>query len=75
MQSLRGLVALAIVWGLVVPILGVHQNQLLPGSLHWVIQGLHLLVGTVAMGLGNRLASRIKQIQTPTYQAYESDLV
>ena len=71
----RGLVALAIGWGLIVPMLGMSQNQLLPGSLHWVIQGLHLLFGIVAMGLGNGLARRIKQIQTPTHQAYESDLV
>jgi hypothetical protein len=62
----RGLVALAIVWGLIVPILGMSQNQLLPSALHWVIRVLHLLIGIVAMGLGNGLASRIKQVQTPT---------
>ena len=57
----RGFVALAIVWGLIVPILGMSQNQLLPGSLHWMIQVLHLLIGIVAMGLGQGLAIRIKQ--------------
>src|SRR5262249_46221284 len=39
-----GLVALAIVWGLIVPILGLTQTQLLPGSAHWIIQLLHLLI-------------------------------
>ena len=57
----RGLVALAIVWGLVVPILGLTQTQLLPGSLHWVIRVVHLLVGMGAMGLGERLAAQVKQ--------------
>jgi hypothetical protein len=60
-----GLVALAIVWGLIVPILGLTQTRLLPGDAHWVIQVLHLLVGIVAMALGQGLATRIKQIHTP----------
>jgi hypothetical protein len=67
----RGLVALAIVWGLVVPILGMTQTWLLPGDTHWVIQILHLLIGIVAMALGQGLATRIKQIQTLAHQAYE----
>ena len=56
----RGLAALAIVWGLIVPILGMTQTQLLPGDAHWVIRVLHLLVGLVALGLAERLAVRIK---------------
>jgi hypothetical protein len=68
----RGFVALAMVWGLIVPILGMTQNQLLPGALHWMIQILHLLIGIVAMSLGNGLAHRIKQAQTLAHQADES---
>src|SRR5689334_4775000 len=56
----RGLAALAIVWGLIVPILGMAQTQLLPGDAHWVIRVLHLLVGLGALGLAERLAVRIK---------------
>jgi hypothetical protein len=56
-----GLVALAIVWGLIVPILGMTQTQLLPGSAHWVIRVLHLLLGLGAMGQGEGLAARIKR--------------
>ena len=51
-----GLPLLALVWSLIMPALGVMQLRLLPGSLHWVIQLLHLLVGVVAMGLGHALA-------------------
>jgi hypothetical protein len=48
-----GLVALAIVWGLIVPILGMTQNQL-----------LHLLLGLGAIGQGEGLAARIKRART-----------
>jgi hypothetical protein len=53
-------VALAIVWGLIVPILGLTQERLLPGDAHWVIQVLHLLVGLGAIGQAEGLAARIK---------------
>src|SRR2546429_216807 len=55
-----GVVALALVWGVIVPILGVAQFRLLPGSMHWIIQVLHLLVGLVAIGLADTLARQIK---------------
>jgi hypothetical protein len=58
-----GFVALATVWGLIVLVLGVTQNQLLPGAAHWVIQLLHLLSGLGAMGLGDRLARISKHSQ------------
>lgn len=53
-----GLVALAIVWGFVVPILGYTQDSLLPGPAHWLIQVVHLLVGVTAIGLAETLARR-----------------
>src|ERR1051326_149035 len=40
-----GPVALALVWGLVVPILGVTQDSLLPGPAHVVVRVVHLLLG------------------------------
>lgn len=55
-----GAVALALVWGLIVPILGITQVRLLPGSLHWIIQVAHLLVGLVAIGLAGTLGRQIK---------------
>jgi hypothetical protein len=53
------LVALAVLWGVVVPILGLTQERLLPGDLHWLIQALHLLVGITAIALAQILAIRI----------------
>lgn len=55
----RGLAVIVLLWSLVVPALGVSQVRLLPGSGHWVIQVLHLLVALIAMGLGHALARRI----------------
>lgn len=53
-----GLVGLAVVWGLIVPILGLTQAGLLPGPLHWIIRVLHLLVGLAAISLSEVLARR-----------------
>ncbi|HEX7049840.1 MAG TPA: hypothetical protein VF188_06465 [Longimicrobiales bacterium] len=55
-----GRVALAVVWGLVVPILGMTQTRLLPGSLHWLIQIVHLAIGMGAVGIADGLAKRIR---------------
>jgi hypothetical protein len=60
-----GLVALAAVWGLVVPVLGLSQQELLPGSAHWLIEVLHLLVGVAAIGLSETLATRAKARLVP----------
>src|SRR5919202_1757231 len=40
-----GLVAGAAVWGLLVPIVGLAERNLLPGSAHWVILVIPLLLG------------------------------
>lgn len=61
----RGLAAVALGWGLIVPILGVTQSGLLPGPYHWVIQLIHLLVGVVAMGMGVRLGGHIRELPSP----------
>ncbi len=68
----RGLVALAIVWGLVVLALGITQTRLLPGSAHWVIQVLHLLVGLGAMGQAEGLAARIRRAESRPSDASRS---
>jgi hypothetical protein len=46
----------SVLWGLIVLALGMTQTQLFPGSLHWVIRVIHLLVGVGAMAQGERLA-------------------
>ncbi|HEY7849547.1 MAG TPA: hypothetical protein VIC27_05740 [Ktedonobacterales bacterium] len=52
----RWLVALAFVWGVITPLLGLTQTRLLPFQGHWVIQILHLLVGLTAIALAQLLA-------------------
>jgi uncharacterized membrane protein YdfJ with MMPL/SSD domain len=54
------LVAFAIAWGVVVPVFGMTQTQILPGSFHWMVQVLHLLVGVGALALAETLARRIR---------------
>jgi hypothetical protein len=65
----RGRVALAFVWGIIVVALGMTQNGILPGSFHWIVQAVHLLVGLAAMGQAEGLAVRIKGTQTLVPQA------
>src|SRR5438067_12391264 len=55
----RGLVAAAVVWGLLTVWLGQAQDSLLPDpSMHWIVQLLHLIVGMGAIGLGEAIGGR-----------------
>jgi hypothetical protein len=60
-----GLVAGAVVLGLIVPVVGLTQRELLPGSAHIVIEVLHLLLGLGLLGLAENLASRAKARLAP----------
>jgi hypothetical protein len=51
-----GLPVLALAWGVLVIALGVTQDTLLPGDLHWMIRVLHLLVGLALVGQAEALA-------------------
>jgi hypothetical protein len=54
-------VAVAVAWGLVVPILGLTQDQILTGDpQHQVIRVLHLLVGLAAIGMAEGLGRAIR---------------
>ncbi|HEY4914907.1 MAG TPA: hypothetical protein VIJ91_13430 [Candidatus Dormibacteraeota bacterium] len=55
-------VVVAVAWGLLAPILGLTQQGLLTGDWHWTIQVLHLLIGLGAIGQGENLALRMKQV-------------
>ena len=61
-----GWVVLAVVWGLVAPILGLTQDRLLVGGWHWTIQVLHLLIGLGAMGQGENLVMRMGRLGVRT---------
>lgn len=53
------LVAFAIVLGLVLPVFGVTHGRILSGSLHWIIQVLHLLLGIGALRLADSLGGYV----------------
>jgi hypothetical protein len=53
-----GLPVVAFVWGIVVIALGMTQDSLLTGDLHWLIKIVHLLVGLGAVGQAEVLAVR-----------------
>lgn len=60
-----GTVAFAAAWGLLVVILGLAQEELLPGTWHWTIQVLHLLISMGAIWWGRRLVRLIAMAQRP----------
>jgi hypothetical protein len=51
-----GLAAFAIAWGLLVAGVGMTQQGLLPGDLHWIVRVMHLVIGLAAMPIAERLA-------------------
>ena len=51
------LVAFGFVWGVIVLTLGMTQQSILVGSLHWIIRVLHLAVGIAAMPIAERLVA------------------
>ena len=60
-----GMVAAAVVLGLIVIVVGLTQRELLTGSAHVVIEVLHLLLGVGAVGLAESLATRAKARPAP----------
>src|SRR5215471_5020717 len=73
-SGMRLLGAIGIVYALLVPAFGVTQATLLVGSLHWLIQTAHLLVGLGALAFIEVLSRRylsLKQviIKAPAPQA------
>lgn len=55
------LAAGVLLYGVLVIVLGVSQRSLLVGPYHWVIQLLHLLVGALAVGIGQIAAARARR--------------
>jgi hypothetical protein len=48
----------ALLLGLLVIVVGMRQSSLLVGPFHWVIQVVHLLLGVLAVGIGQIAAAR-----------------
>jgi hypothetical protein len=65
----RGMVAAAVAWGVIAPILGLTQANLLTNNWHWTIQVLHLLVGLAMIGTGEGLYLRMRRRGAPTPKA------
>src|SRR5215470_19796184 len=65
-SGMRLLGALGIVYALLVPVFGVTQATLLVGSLHWLIQTAHLLVGLGALALAGILSTRYLRLKQLT---------
>lgn len=55
-----GLVLVAVLWGIGLPLWGMAQDNIFPGAYHWITQVLHLLCGLGAMGLAEILAVKIR---------------
>ena len=55
----RGLAVFALVWGIALPVFGMRQGMILVGSLRWITQVIHLLMGITAMAVADRLAKRV----------------
>ena len=64
--GMRLLAVIGIVYALFVPVFGVTQATLLVGSLHWLIQTAHLLVGLGALALIGVLSIRYLRLKQMT---------
>jgi len=64
--GMRLLGVIGIVYALFVPVFGVTQATLLVGSLHWLIQTAHLLVGLGALALIGVLSIRYLRLKQMT---------
>jgi hypothetical protein len=49
--------AVAVGWGVLMFVFGMTQAQILPGEMHVVVEIAHLLIGIVAIGLGEALVA------------------
>jgi hypothetical protein len=62
-----GLGITAFIVGLIVAIFGMTQQRIMAGSnLHWIIQVVHLLLGILAIGIGEMIAGRYKRVVVAT---------
>src|SRR5262245_45925159 len=52
----------ALIAGAIMIILGWNQSALMVGSLHWVIQIVHLVLGLLVIGLGHMGAARYRKV-------------
>jgi len=64
-----GLALATFIVGLALAIVGLYQQQWLPGSSHWIIQVIHLLLGLSTIGLGEMINGRTRRLVKNTAAA------
>jgi hypothetical protein len=52
---------IAVVWAAAVVYVGINQGQWMPGSGHWMIQAVHVLLGVGAIGVAEALAGALSR--------------
>jgi hypothetical protein len=62
-RGTRLLGAVGIVYAFILPVFGLTQSGILIGSLHWLIQAAHLLVGLGALALAGIMATRFMRLK------------
>jgi hypothetical protein len=62
-RELRIAGVIGVVYAFIVPLLGLNQETLLTGSLHWLIEVLHLLVGIGALAFAGVLSMRYRRVR------------
>lgn len=62
-RGMRLLGAVGIVYAFILPVFGLTQSGILIGSLHWLIQAAHLLVGLGALALAGVMATRYMRLK------------
>ena len=54
------------IWGIVVAWFGMLQRDMMVGETHWIIRVIHLLIGMIAIGMGELTARAIRLKLTAT---------
>lgn len=62
-RGTRLLGAVGIVYAFILPVFGLTQSGILIGSLHWLIQAAHLLVGLGALALAGVMTTRYMRLK------------
>jgi hypothetical protein len=62
-KELRLAGIIGIVYAFILPLLGLNQETLLVGSLHWLIEVLHLAVGIGALAFAGVLSMRYRRVR------------
>jgi hypothetical protein len=68
-RGLRLLGAIGIVYALILPVFGLTQATLLVGSMHWLIQTAHLLVGLGGLALAGIIGTRYLRLKSAAAKA------